>query len=118
MAMITVNGTALKEPSEFTWSLNDVSTSSSGRSQDATMHKTRVAQKRKLTLSWWNPTPAEAAAILTAFNPVTFSVTYPDAMANANQTRTFYRSDPSAPIRSWAVGKKRYSSIQLEIIEV
>lgn len=118
MSMISVNGAAIQDPSEFTWSLNDVSTSSSGRSQDAIMHKTRVAQKRKLTLAWWNPTPAQAAAILTAFNPVTFSVTYPDAMANANQTRTFYRSDPSAPVRSWTSSKKRYTSISIEIIEV
>lgn len=116
--MISVGGKAIKDPSEFTWGLNDVSTSSSGRSQDATMHKTRVAQKRALTLAWWNPTPAEAAAILTAFNPVTFSVTYPDAMANANQTRTFYRGDPSAPMKIWTTDKKRYSSIQIEIIEV
>lgn len=118
MAMIKVNGVAVKDPSAFTWGLNDVSTSSSGRTQDAVMHKTRVDQKRKLSLTWWNPTPKEAAAILSAFNPVTFQVTYPDALTNAYETKTFYRGDPTAPMRSWAFGKQRYTSISFEIIEV
>ena len=61
MAMLTVNGNAVKDPSAFSWNLNDVSTSSSGRTQDATMHKTRVAQKRKISLTWWNPNEQETS---------------------------------------------------------
>ncbi len=118
MAMLTVNGTAVKDPSAFSWGLNDVSTSSSGRTQDAIMHKTRVAQKRKISLTWWNPSPEDAASILGAFNDVTFSVTYPDALTGKDETKTFYRSDPTAPMRSWAVGKKRYSTVSFDIIEV
>lgn len=118
MAMIKVNGTKIKDPSAFTWGLNDVSTSSSGRTQDAVMHKTRVDQKRKISLSWWNPNPKETSVILSAFNAVNFEVTYPDALTNSYETRTFYRSDPTAPVRSWAFGKQRYSAVSFDIIEV
>lgn len=118
MAMLTVNGNKVKDPSAFSWSLNDVATSSSGRTQDAIMHKTRVAQKRKISLAWWNLDKKDTSAILKAFNDVNFSVTYPDALAGVDETRTFYRSDPTAPVRSWAVGKERYSTVSFDIIEV
>lgn len=118
MAMISVNGNAIKDPSVFSWGLNDVSTSSSGRTQDATMHKTRVAQKRKISLTWWNLNKKETSTILKAFNDVNFKVTYPDALAGVDETRTFYRSDPTAPVRSWIEGRERYSTVSFDIIEV
>lgn len=75
MAMISVNGTAIKTPSSFSWGLQDVSDSASGRTQDTIMHKNRVGQKRKIALGWNNPTKEEAAAILQAFNPEYINVT-------------------------------------------
>lgn len=42
---IKVDGTELPCPSSFTWGLQDVSASQSGRTDDAIMHKNRVAQK-------------------------------------------------------------------------
>ena len=69
MAMIWVDGTEIKTPSSFSWGLQDVSSSESGRTQDSLMHKDRVAQKRKISLAWNNMTPKEAAAILQAFDP-------------------------------------------------
>ena len=52
MAMITVDGVAVKTPSAFSWGLQDVSDPASGRTLDALMHKNRIAQKRKISLSW------------------------------------------------------------------
>ena len=118
MALLKVNGKAVPDPSEMTWELEDVSTEASGRTMDAVMHKTRVDQKRKLSLAWWNPPPEDAAAILQAFNDVTFQVTYPDALSGKEETREFCRGDPTAPVRSWAVGKKRYKTISFNVIEV
>lgn len=85
MAMISVNGTAIKTPSSFSWGLQDVSDSASGRTQDTIMHKNRVGQKRKIALGWNNPTKEEAAAILQAFNPEYINVTYPDAMSGTDE---------------------------------
>lgn len=117
MAMIWVNGTAVKTPSSFVWGLQDVSDSASGRTQDAMMHKNRIAQKRKISLSWSGPSPGEAAAILQAFNPEYIDVTYPDAMSGTNETRTFYVGDRSSPMKIWTIGKKRYESLSFDLIE-
>lgn len=117
MAMIEVNGVAIKTPSSFSWGLQDVSDSASGRTQDAVMHKNRIAQKRKISLSWSNPTKEETAVILQAFNPEYIQVKYPDAMSGTDETRTFYVGDRTAPIKIWTLNNKRYSQISFNIIE-
>lgn len=117
MAMIWVNGMVIKTPSSFSWGLQDVSDSASGRTQDAIMHKNRIAQKRKLSFTWNAPTPQETSQILQAFNPEYISVTYPDAMSGRKETRTFYVGDRSAPMKIWTIGNKRYESISFDVIE-
>lgn len=117
MAMLWVDGVKIKTPSDFTWGLQDVSDSASGRTQDALMHKNRVAQKRKLSLGWAAPTPQEASAILQAFNPEYVEITYPDAMSGQNETRTFYVGDRSSPMKIWTIGNKRYASLSFDVIE-
>ena len=117
MSMILVDGVEIKDPSSFSYSLQDVSAPDSGRTTDSVMHKNRVAQKVKISLQWNLPTPEEASAILQAFQPEYFDVTYPDALTNSNVTKTFYRGDISAPVKFWMVNDKRYESISFNIIE-
>lgn len=117
MAMIWVDGVEIKTPSGFTWGLQDVSDNAAGRTQDALMHKNRIAQKRKLSLSWAGPTPQEAAAILQAFNPEYVSIKYPDAMSGTYETRTFYAGDRSSPMKIWTIGNKRYEILSFDVIE-
>ena len=117
MAMIVVDGVEIKTPSSFSWGLQDISDSASGRTQDAVMHKNRTAQKRKISLGWNNPTKEDTAIILQAFNPEYIEVTYPDAMSGTDETRTFYVGDRSAPMKIWTVNNKRYSQISFNIIE-
>ena len=81
------------------------------------MHKNRVGQKRKIALTWNNPTKEETAVILQAFNPEYINVTYPDAMSGKDETRVFYVGDRTAPMKMWTVSKKRYSQISFDIIE-
>lgn len=117
MAMIWVDGVEIKTPSVFNYSLQDVSDSASGRTLDALMHKNRIAQKIKISLSWNSPTPDETSAILKAFNPEYIMVKYPDAKENQYVTKEFYVGDRSAPIKIWAIGNKRYSQVSFDIIE-
>ena len=117
MSMIYVNGVAIKTPSSFSWGLQDISDAASGRTQDALMHKDRVAQKRKIQLSWSNPTKDETSTILQAFDPEYVNVTYLDAKSGLDETRTFYVGDRSAPMKIWTVNNKRYSQISFDIIE-
>lgn len=112
------------EPDGVSWGLMDISAADAGRVQDAgtTMYKDRVGQKRKLQLSWTNPTLAQASAILQAFNPEYVFVRYVDILAGGFQTREFYVGDRTAPFRQIdvydATGRKsQMSTLSFDIIE-
>ena len=119
-AMITVDNVELKCPSAYTWGLQDVSSPDAGRTQDAVMHKERVAQKVKLELEWSGLTWAETAVIMTAFNPEYIEVKYPDMLSGQMETKTFYTGDKSAPVKQWFNndGEKIIDKISFNIIEV
>ena len=123
MAMLIVNGTELPDPSEMEWGLMDVSDSDAGRTQDALMHKNRVAQKRKIQLKWPSCKPEDAHAILVAVNSEYFDVTYYDPLDGKTETRNFYVGDRSAPVRQWCErdqgGRPQhwYTSVSFNIIE-
>jgi hypothetical protein len=117
MAMISVGGVALPAPSKFEWSLQDVSIGESGRSDDGTMYKGRICQKRKIVLEWAGKTPSVIHQVLTAFNPEYINVTYFDPLDNATATREFYVGDRSAPVKIWTVNDKIYETLGFDIIE-
>lgn len=115
--MMMVDGVKIKTPSSFVWGLQDISAADSGRTDDGIMHKNRIRQVRKLSLAWNNPTKDETAAILQAVNPEYFTVIYPDAMEDSNESREFYAGDRTAPMKIWTVGNKRYEQLSFDIIE-
>lgn len=107
MASLQV-GTALNdlrdvpvEPDQINWGLNDISAPDAGRVQDAncTMYKRRIGRKRKLSLSWANPTLAQASAVLKAFAPEYVYVRFLDVEEGQMVTRRFYTGDKSSPFR-------------------
>lgn len=111
-----VNGGAVKTPSKFGWSLQDVSAADSGRVESALMFKNRVAQKEKIELEWWGVTTADAAGILQAFQDEYFDVTYHSPLTNSDVTKTFYRGDAQAPYYWWVDGG-RMENVGFAIIE-
>ena len=115
--MIKVDGVKIKTPSTFQLSINDVSASDAGRTQDALMHKNRITRKRKIALAWNGPTPEQAHQILQAFAPEYVNVTYFDPVENTTVTRNFYSGDQEAPVKVWTVKNKRYEQIRFDIIE-
>lgn len=115
--MLAVNGVPIKSPSSMTIGFQDISNADAGRTQDAIMHKNLVARKRTIALSWSNPTPEEAYAILQAFYPEYFNVTYYDPLEGATVTKNFYSGDKTAPVKIWTANNKRYESISFDIIE-
>lgn len=118
MAMISVDGNVLPCPSVFQWGIQDISSSESGRTDDAIMHKNRIGQKRKISLQWNGLTRSDMAKILQAVNPEYIDVTYPDAMSGDDETRTFYVGDRTAPVKYWWIGNQRYETLSFDIIEV
>lgn len=111
-----VNGVDCPTPSEFGWSLQDVSAADSGRTQDAVMHKNRVAVKEKIQLSWNAPKPDKAAQILQMFTAEYFDVTYRSPLTNSVVTKTFYRGDAQASTYWWA-NNGLFEKISFNIIE-
>lgn len=120
MAMMKIDGIAIKDPSTFDWGFIDASSEESGRStNDAKMNKDIIASKRKLSCSWVNPSKDEVKAILQLVSGKPYyMVTYPDALSgNDNETREFTVGDRSAPMKIWTVDNKRYSSLAFNFIE-
>lgn len=117
MALLKVNGVAIKAPSSMSFGIQDISAPDAGRGQDLTMYKGKLGQKQTIQLGWNMVTPVEAAAILTAFDPEYFNVTYTDPKTNATVTKEFYCGDRSAPIQQWNVNNKYFNSITFNIIE-
>ncbi len=54
-----VDGADVPIPSEFGWSIQDVSAPDSGRTLDGLMHKERVTRKEKIQLKWNGKNPEE-----------------------------------------------------------
>ena len=117
MAMLLVNGNEGPCTSEFEWSLQDVSMPDSGRDESGLMYKGLITKKVKIRLAWWAKTPSETSQILALFQDEYFDVTYPDALTNSNETKTFYRGDQTAQIYWWEENHRRYSKISFDIIE-
>lgn len=115
--LIIVDNVALPQPYLYSWSLQDVSAPNAGRTEDALMWKDRVAQKRKIQLAWRMKSTEDTAKILRAFNPEYVSVRYFDMLDNQYESRTFYVSDRTAPIKIWQVGNHTIETISLDIIE-
>ena len=105
-------------PSSLTFGIQDVSADKSGRTDDAFMHKNRVATKIKLSLGWNGPDRALTAQILNAFKPEYVDITYPDPYsATENITKEFYTGDIDAPVKIWTVGNKRYTTVSFDVVE-
>lgn len=117
MAFMKVDGVTIKTPSSFKWGKQDISGPNAGRTLDSIMHKNRVAEKRKLTLSWNGLSPEETSAVLRAFEPEYVEISYPDALGGNVQARTFYTGDMEADMYSWTVNKKIYKQIAFSVIE-
>ena len=110
----SVGGVTVPAPSKYDWKLSDVSAADAGRTEDALMHKMRIAQKVYIELEWANVGDAVAQTILTAFQPEYISVSYYDYKAMAFQTKTFYVGDRTVSAYNRTM---HISTISFNIIE-
>ena len=128
MAMLVFNGTTITpDPSEMEVTLQDITTSDSGRSDDGTAHVFVVRHNvRTIKLAWNNIEKAEAQSIINALQSGTDSkiatVQYEgDPLVNGatKRTGTFYYGDITSPFQQvWVAGKRRYSKLSFNLIEV
>lgn len=87
------------------------------RTDDALMHKNRVAQKRKIQVGYNGVTDTVASQVLQAVNPEYIDVTYYDVMDGTTQTRTFYVGDRTGNFKWWWDGKHIMESLTFDLIE-
>ena len=116
-AFWSVDGVAMPCPSSWTWGLQDVSAGESGRTDDALMHKNRVAQKRKIQVAYAGVTPEVARTVLTAINPEYITVRYFDPLTGGMENKEMYVGDRTAPVKWWWSGKKIFESLSFDLIE-
>lgn len=112
-----VDGVAMPCPTTWNFGIMDVSLGESGRTDDALMHKNRVAQKRKIQVGYSARTPDVMTKVLQAINPEYISVYYYDLLDGNYATRTFYVGDRSAPFKYWWDGKHVIESLSFDLIE-
>ena len=112
-----VDGVEMPCPSTWVFGIQDVSLGESGRTDDAIMHKNRVAQKRKIQVGYNAVTDEIAHTVLQAVNPEYIQVNYFDLLAGKRQTRTFYVGDRSAPFKFWWDGKHILETLSFDLIE-
>lgn len=109
------SSTYVATPSTYQWSLQDVSDSDAGRTEDTLMHKNRISQKVKIELAWQNISTAVASEILNAFNPEYLDITYLDPKENGFVTKTFYVGDRATPLYNSRMGV--WENVAFNIIE-
>lgn len=98
--MIKINGVDLpKFPSTFKVTISDLDDQdSTARTMDGILHRDRIAIKQKIELSFKMLTGPELATTLQMISDVFFDVTYPNPYTGADDTKTFYVGDRSAPV--------------------
>lgn len=87
------------------------------RTDDALMHKNRVAQKRKIQVGYHAMKAGVATTVLQAINPEYIQVYYYDLLEGVYQTRTMYVGDRTAPFKFWWDGKHILESLTFDLIE-
>lgn len=110
----SVGGVTIPCPSKYDWKLSDVSAADAGRTEDAKMHKLRIAQKVHIELEWQNVGDAVAQTVLTAFQPEYINVNYYDYKSMAYLTKRFYVGDRTVSSYNRV---KHISTISFNIIE-
>lgn len=115
--VIVVDGKRFKCPSKLRWKKSDISGKDAGRTNDAIMHKNRIAKKRTLSLGWINLSKMEIHEVLAAFDPEYVRVTYWDPLDGSDVTRTFYTGDMEADVSWWRKGRERYSTLNFDVVE-
>lgn len=111
----SVGGVTVPVPSKFQWQLSDVSDADAGRTEDAKMHKMRIAQKIHIDLEWDYVSTDEASIILNAFQPEYINITYLDPKEAGFVTKRFYVGDRSAPL--YNTGMDLWENVSFNIIE-
>ena len=116
MAILTIAGVEVKDPSVFQVDLQDIDKESE-RNANGTMQRTRVAVKRKLTVEWGPLSNSEISKILKSVSDVFFTVKYPDPEEGKTITKTFYTGDRTSPVLRVRNGVIMWEGLSTNLVE-
>lgn len=118
--LIQINGvTDLPDPAYkgITWSMQDVDYGS-GRTADGTMHRNRVARKRKVNVTWPPLHKDDVKRILQSMTDVSFTVRAWDFENGSYATMDAYVGDRTIPYLSDAIGNGMCDSFTCDFVEI
>ncbi len=98
------------------WSRNDIDEDGSGRTLDGVMHRSRIAVKRKLTVSMPRLTQSQLQAVAAALAPEFVDVTYIDPQLGET-TKTFYGSQVDSTTQRFIDGEAYWVDTTFSLIE-
>lgn len=116
---IMINGNPIvKTPSEFKVSIADLDDgATTTRTADGTLHRDRIAVKRKLEMSWNALTGTELSNLLSSVKDEFFIVSYPDPQTGVSETKTFYVGDRSVAVAVEKNGILYWDGLSMNFIE-
>lgn len=114
------NGVDVRTPTSFNWDMEDILSGESGRStNNGRSNVDIIAQKRKISYKWSDPSTEEVSSILQLINQKGIvNITYPDAMSGIYETRDFKTIKRGAPFRDLRVGARVFSELSLDFEEI
>ena len=113
---MVINGVAVHDPSSLSVVEQDLDSDNTSRDETGQLHRDRVRQGiRKISAKWTALTQPDAAAILSAASPASFSVEYIDPESATEQIRTMYVGDRTCEIIPTSLGKRW--NISFDLIE-
>lgn len=117
--MIKINGVDLPAtPSTFQVTVLDLDDGeASKRTADGTLHRDRIATKRKIDMTWGPLNWADTSQILQAVQNEFFQCTYPDPMTGRMETKTFYVGDRVAPFAVSRGNEIYWTGLKLTLTE-
>lgn len=119
MAILTIDGVAVHDPSSFQVDIMDLSSEETGRLLNGNANKDIVAIKRKLNCSWNVLTWSQCSHLLKQVkNKPSFTVVYPDPEDGIYVSKRFYVGDRTAPAIMLANGKEYWNGVSFNFIEI
>lgn len=107
-----IDGSSTLPPLKYqgaSFSLEDIDSASTGRNQQGTMIRDRVATKIKWNLEFAPMTTSQLGALMHAIQGQSFSFTYPNVLSGGGGviSGTFYVGQRSAPV--WKIDRNNSS---------
>lgn len=119
MSIISINGTPIHDPKEFSVTIQDFDSESSGRGNtaDGKMFRERITTKLKIELNFPPLNMSEMSTILQSISPVFVTVTFPNPYTGTIDTKSMYAGDKVIPMYSCINGVVKWEGLSFSLIE-